>query len=153
MATNGARRFLFPANPDLANMLGDIELEFENFHFYFFWIPHFWISRFPDFQNLAWAGPGRVWTLGWVGPPSGGLSGGPSGGPPENSCQFIDELLKTISDIDMFGIRNVWISRFPDFQNLAWAGPGRAWAWGRVGRAGLGPSLGLEPGLGLGVRR
>ena len=20
--------------------------------------PNFWISRFPDFQNLAWAGPG-----------------------------------------------------------------------------------------------
>ena len=23
-----------------------------------FWIPHFWISRFPDFQNLARAGLG-----------------------------------------------------------------------------------------------
>ena len=30
--------------------------------FEFFWIPNFWISGFPDFQNLARAAP---WALGW----------------------------------------------------------------------------------------
>ena len=33
--------------------------------FYIFCIPHFWISKFPDFQNLAWArlGLGRAWAM------------------------------------------------------------------------------------------
>ena len=50
---------LFPTNPDLADILGSTDVDFENVYFLLiFWIPNFWISRFPDFQNLAWAGPG-----------------------------------------------------------------------------------------------
>ena len=59
----GPGRF-FPANPDLANILGDMDLDFENFHFPIFWIPNFWISRSPEFQisrNLAWARLGPSW--------------------------------------------------------------------------------------------
>ena len=51
------REDLFPANPDLANILGDMVLDFDNFHcniFVGFQIAGF--SRFPDFQNLVWAG-------------------------------------------------------------------------------------------------
>ena len=56
MAPTGARMiFCFPANPDLADILGRTDLDFDNCHF---WIPNFRISRFPDFQNLA---PGRAW--------------------------------------------------------------------------------------------
>ena len=47
----------FP-DPDLAVILGRTDLEFENFTFFMLWIQHFWISRSPDFPNLAWAGPG-----------------------------------------------------------------------------------------------
>ena len=57
------REGIFPANPDLADILGRTDLEFENFYFLCFWIPNVWISMSPDFQisrNLAWArlGPG-----------------------------------------------------------------------------------------------
>ena len=52
------REVLFPANPDLADILGRTDFDFENFHFDIFWIPNFWIFRFPDFQNLAQAGLG-----------------------------------------------------------------------------------------------
>ena len=48
----------FPADPDLADILGRTDLDFESFYFFHFWIPNFWISRSPDFQNLA---PGWVW--------------------------------------------------------------------------------------------
>ena len=56
------REGLFPANPDLADILGDMDLDFENSHFYNVWKSNFWMSRFPDFQNLVWAGlgPGRA---------------------------------------------------------------------------------------------
>ena len=55
----------FPTNPDLAEILGDTDLNFENFHFLFFWIPNFQISRsqiskFPE----IWLGPsglGPAW--------------------------------------------------------------------------------------------
>ena len=53
------REGIFLANPDLADILGDMDLDFENFHFFIlFGIPNCWISRFPDFQNLAQAGLG-----------------------------------------------------------------------------------------------
>ena len=70
------REGLFPANPDLANILGRMDLDFQNVYFFlhFCWIPNFWISRLPDFQNLARAGLGP-WA-GWTGPQVG-----PSGGP------------------------------------------------------------------------
>ena len=46
-----------------------------------FWIPNLWISRFPDCQNLAWAGlgPWAGWALGWAGLGLGLGPGGPSG--------------------------------------------------------------------------
>ena len=73
----------FPTNPDLADILGRTDLDFENLFFDFFGISNSQISRSPDFQvprNLAWARLGSGLGQGWVGP-SGGLSGGPSGGP------------------------------------------------------------------------
>ena len=45
----------FPTNPDLADILGRTDLEFENFHFFHFVDPkflHFQVPRFPK------AGPG-----------------------------------------------------------------------------------------------
>ena len=51
----------FPTNPDLADSLGRTELDFDNFIFYIIWTPNIWMSRFPDFQNLAQAGLGPGW--------------------------------------------------------------------------------------------
>ena len=55
----------FPTNPDLANMLGDMDFDFE----FFCLIPNFQIFRLLDFQKSgmgqAWVGPG----LRQVGPP------------------------------------------------------------------------------------
>ena len=45
-------------DPDLADILGRMDLNFDNFYVLILWAPHFWISRSPDFPNLAWAGPG-----------------------------------------------------------------------------------------------
>ena len=47
-----------PTNPDLADMLGRMDFDFENSSFLIFWIPNLWIFRSPDFQisrNVAWA--------------------------------------------------------------------------------------------------
>ena len=76
MAPNRARRIFVPTNPDLADILGRTDLDFENFYFFHFLdpkfldfqvprSPNFWISRppglqiprfpdsrFPDFQTL-----------------------------------------------------------------------------------------------------
>ena len=58
MAWDGPKwdlRGIFPANPDLADILGRTDLEFENFHFFHFVDPkflHFQVPRFPK------AGPG-----------------------------------------------------------------------------------------------
>ena len=58
MAPNGARR-IFPTNPDLADILGRTDLNFDNFlnflepKFLDFQVPrspNFWISRPPDLQ-------------------------------------------------------------------------------------------------------
>ena len=90
IASNGpkwGRELFFPTNPDLANILGRTDFDFENFYFwdlFGFQIPRFpgpQISRSPE----IWPGPGlgRAWALGRVGP-SGGRVGprvGPSGGP------------------------------------------------------------------------
>ena len=61
----------FPTNPDLADILGDMDSDFENFYFLDFFgsqISRFPVPRFPNFQKSglgqAWAGPG----LGWPGP-------------------------------------------------------------------------------------
>ena len=61
MAPNKARRIFVPTNPDLADILGRTDLDFENLYFYDlldptfldFQVPrspNFWISRSPDFQ-------------------------------------------------------------------------------------------------------
>ena len=71
MAPNGARNVFFPANPELADIFGDTEFDFENFYFLGF----FWYPRFPDFQvpnfqisrNLAWASLGPSLGLGPLG--------------------------------------------------------------------------------------
>ena len=63
MAPNGALEVFFPANPDLADILGRTDLKFETFYFFDFLDPTFLdfqvprspnsqISRFPDFQTL-----------------------------------------------------------------------------------------------------
>ena len=62
MAPNGARKVFVPANPDLADILGTMVLDFENFDFLDHLDPKFLgfqvrrfpnsqISRFPDFQT------------------------------------------------------------------------------------------------------
>ena len=58
----------FPANPDLADILGRMNLDFENFCFLYFLdptfldfqvprSPNFWISRSPDLQIPRFPGP------------------------------------------------------------------------------------------------
>ena len=59
----------FPTNPDLADILGDTDFDFDNFYvFGFFGIPNFQISRFQisKFPEI-WPGPalGRAGPLGW----------------------------------------------------------------------------------------
>ena len=54
----------FPTNPDLADILGRTDLNFEIFCFFDFLDPKFLDSRSPDFQiprNLAWARLGPSW--------------------------------------------------------------------------------------------
>ena len=52
MAPNGARKIFVPTNPDLADILGDTDFDFENFYFLDFLDP----------------GLGRLgWALGWAG--------------------------------------------------------------------------------------
>ena len=63
-----AQENFFPTNPDLADILGKTDLDFEDVHvFLICLIPNFWISGFPDFQNMAWAGLGLAqdfWIVG-----------------------------------------------------------------------------------------
>ena len=57
MAPNGPGGF-FPTNPDLADILGDTDFDFEDFYFLDFLDPKFPDVQVPDFQisrNLAWA--------------------------------------------------------------------------------------------------
>ena len=59
MASDGpkwGREDFFPTNPDLANILGRTDLDFE----IFFLDPTFLDFQVPDFQNLA---PGRAWAM------------------------------------------------------------------------------------------
>ena len=51
----------FPANPDLADILGDTDFDFENFYGLDFpdsKFQDFQVPRFPDSQTEAWARPG-----------------------------------------------------------------------------------------------
>ena len=34
----------FPTNPDLADILGRTDFDFENFYFLFFWVPNLWLG-------------------------------------------------------------------------------------------------------------
>ena len=57
----------FPANPDLADILGDTDFDFENLCFFDFLdpgFPDFHVPRFPDSQTEAWARPGPDLGLG-----------------------------------------------------------------------------------------
>ena len=49
---------IFPANPDLGDILGDMDLHFDNFMFLFFGVQHFWKIKVPRFPK---SGPGRAW--------------------------------------------------------------------------------------------
>ena len=51
------REVIFPANPDLADILGRTDLDI--FYFYIYWIPNFWISRFQI---------SKIWPLAGFGP-------------------------------------------------------------------------------------
>ena len=54
------REGLFPANPDLADILGRTDLEFESFYFLCFLDSkclYFQVPRFPE----IWPGPGLGW--------------------------------------------------------------------------------------------
>ena len=48
----------FPSNPDLADILGRTDLDFENFYFLDLLDPKFLDSQVPRFPK---SGPGRVW--------------------------------------------------------------------------------------------
>ena len=49
---------VFPTNPDLADILGRTDLNFENFYIFLIcWPPNFWISRSPDLQISGFPGP------------------------------------------------------------------------------------------------
>ena len=69
MVPNGARSF-FPTNPDLADILGRTDLDFDIFYFLdFCLIPNFQISRFqlskfPEIWPGAGLGLGTAWALG-----------------------------------------------------------------------------------------
>ena len=71
MASDGpkkGREDVFPSNPDLTDILGRADLNFEIL--FIFWTPNFWISRSPDLQiprfpgcqisDAAGAAAGRV---------------------------------------------------------------------------------------------
>ena len=51
------REGLFPTNPDLANILGDMDLDVDNYHFLFL---GFQLYGFPGSQiSKIWPGPAR----------------------------------------------------------------------------------------------
>ena len=47
---------IFPTNPDLADILGDTDFDFDNFHFLDFLDPEFPDLQVPGFQNsqISW---------------------------------------------------------------------------------------------------
>ena len=57
MAPNGAR-ICFPTNPDLADILGRTDLNFENLYFLEFLDPEFLDFQIPGSENLSSAGAG-----------------------------------------------------------------------------------------------
>ena len=66
------REDFFPTNPDLANILGRMDFNFEKFYFFHFLDPKFLdfqVPRVPDFQKSglgqAWPELGRAWVREW----------------------------------------------------------------------------------------
>ena len=64
----------FPTNPDLANILGRTDLDFEDFFFYFlvpksldFQVPKIWISRLPKNPHGGRGAGGPEYLLSFVG--------------------------------------------------------------------------------------
>merc|ERR1711965_310637 len=64
MAPTGAGKIFFWLIQALPTFWAERIWILGNFIFPIFGIPNCWISRSPDFQNLAWAGPGLG--LGWI---------------------------------------------------------------------------------------
>ena len=60
IASNVAGRCFFPTNPDLADILGDMDFDFDNFIFYILGIPYFQVPGFPDSRLSS----SYIW-LGW----------------------------------------------------------------------------------------
>ena len=56
----GGREDFFPTNPDLANILGRTDLDFENFYFFHFLDPKFLDFQVPRFPK---SGICRAWAL------------------------------------------------------------------------------------------
>ena len=59
------REDFVPTNPDLADILGRADLDFDIFYFFDFLDPKFLdfqVPRFPNSQIEAWARLGRTWT-------------------------------------------------------------------------------------------
>jgi len=46
------REIIFPANPDLADILGDTDFDFENFYFFDFLDPKFLDFQVPRFPEI-----------------------------------------------------------------------------------------------------
>ena len=67
------REVLLPTDPDLADILGRTDFDFENFIFGIFWVPNFWLGPSlgpptwarlgPTHLGLAWAHPLMQMTL------------------------------------------------------------------------------------------
>ena len=75
------QEYFFPTNPDLADILGDMDFDFENSYLFIFLDPKFPDFQVPDFQisrNLAWARHVPGLGPGLIGP---GLRLGPGLGP------------------------------------------------------------------------
>ena len=101
----------FPTNPDLPNILGRTDFEFENFYFFVFLDPKFPGLIFPKFPEI-WSGPG-------LGRGPGLARLGPGLGPCENSKVQQAALGDTDFDfenLDFLDPRfpDFWISRFLD---------------------------------------
>ena len=58
MTPNGARRMLFLLIQTLPTIWAEQIWNLRISTFFILWIQNFWISRSPDFPNLAWARPG-----------------------------------------------------------------------------------------------
>ena len=121
------REDLFPTNPDLADILGRMDLDFDNFQ-----ILTFWTCPNPcdkDFRILDLSKPLRQRFQ--------------NSGPVQTLATKISEFWTCPNPCDRdFRILDFWISRFPDVSNLAWVGPGLGLGWAR-GSAVLGRGGGL----------